>query len=92
MNDINIDALADAHFASRDPQYRDEENTMRVLFEDVEGIYDEVETILHDIQSIAKRYGIHQNKLILEAQSGLDQALDALETLKGEIQSEISDF
>lgn len=92
MNDFSIDALADAHFASRDPQYQEEENTMRELHEELEGIYDEADDLLHSVQRMAKQYGIHRNKLVLEAQSGLDQALDALDTLKGEIESEISDF
>ena len=92
VNDFSIDALADAHFASRDPQYQEEENTMRELHEELEGIYDEADDLLHSVHRMAKRYGIHRNKLVLEVQSGLDQALDALDTLKGEIESEISDF
>ena len=92
MTDISTDALAEAHYASRDPQYRDEEDTIRQLHEEVEGAYDETYSIMQDIQWLAKEYGLHQNKLVREALSGFDQALDALDILKGELQSEISDF
>ena len=92
MSDFSIDALADAHFASRDPQYQEEENTMRELHEELEGIYDEADDLLHSVKRMAKQYSIHRNKLVLKAQSGLEQALDALDILKGELESEISDF
>lgn len=96
MNDINMDALAEEHYAPVDPQnisaYQEEEAAMRDMYEELDSIFEETKSQLMSFHDVARRFDVYQNKLVHEVCNGFDQALDALETLKGEILSEISDY
>ena len=93
MSDVNMDALAEAHYASRDPQYEveDPDQTARDLYEDVDCVFDDVEAAKDEFKKIMKKYLV-SCVAEKEVSYAFDELLDCLEDLKGVIASEISDF
>lgn len=93
MSDVNIDALADSHYASRDPQYEveDPDQRTRDLYEDIDCVYDDAESAMDSFEKIRKQYRVSCVSA-QEVSEAFDRLLDCLNDLKGEIASEISDF
>ena len=93
MNDVNIDALAESHYASRDPQYEveDPDQTARDLYEDVDCVFDDVESASDSFKKILRQYRVSCTSA-KEASEAFSELLERLDDLKGEIASEISDF
>ena len=93
MSDVNMDALAEAHYASRDPQYEaeDPDQIIRDLYEEIDCIYDDAESVRDSFEEIRKRFRVDCVSA-QETSCALDELLDCLNDMKGDILSEISDF
>lgn len=93
MSDVNIDALAEAHYASRDPQYEvdNPDQRARDLYEDIDCVFDDAESAMDSFKKILKQYSVSCASA-REASSAFEKLLERLDDLKGEIASEISDF
>lgn len=93
MSDVNIDALAESHYASRDPQYEveDPDQRARDLYEDIDCVFDDAESAMDSFKKILKQYRVSCVSA-REASNAFEELLECLDDLKGEIASEISDF
>ena len=93
MNDVNIDALAESHFASRDPQYEveDPQQEARDLYEDIDCVFDDVDCAKDEFDRILKKFRVSR-VASREVSNAFEELLECLDDLKGEIASEISDF
>lgn len=88
----NVDALAEAYYSARDPQNErpSDEDPFDVV-SDIECIIDEIEQQMASLRNLENHHYFHRRKNIHMAFDGLDRALDAIEELKEEALSEVSD-